>query len=55
MTQVVVELGTPQPKKHSVRFDASDPDAALTSVYVSNAALAELGDPKKLKVTIEGR
>jgi hypothetical protein len=53
---VSVVLDNPQPKKLVTRFDAADtepPDAALTSIYVNKQALANLGDPAKIKVTIE--
>lgn len=49
----VVVLGKPQAKKHSVRFDAADDDAALSNVYVSNAAMQELGNPSSIRITIE--
>jgi hypothetical protein len=42
--EVVQTFGSTDPKKHSVRFnaDGSEPDPAVSSVYVSNAALAKL-------------
>lgn len=53
ITKVTTTLAKPSEKKHVVRYDSSDDDAALSSVYVSNAAIASLGNPKKIKVTIE--
>lgn len=50
---VTVTLSNPQPKKHVVRYDADDADAALTSVYINKAALKSLGDPDEITVTIE--
>ncbi len=50
---VQVELGNPQEKKHSTRFDALSDDAALSSAYVTKAALNELGNPGKIRITIE--
>lgn len=50
---VTVTLSDPQEKKLVTRFNSSDDDAALSSVYVSKAALKTLGNPSKIKVTIE--
>ena len=52
-TSIVVELGDPSPKKHVTRYDADEPDAALSSVYVNKAALAKIGNPDSIRVTIE--
>lgn len=51
--KVTVVLGQPQEKKHVVRFDATDDDAAMSSSYITKAAIKELGNPKKVKITIE--
>lgn len=51
--KVEVEMDMTEPKKHSVRFDASDTNAALSSAYISNAAMEELGNPKAVLITIE--
>ena len=51
--KVTVTLSAPQPKKSVTRFDNTDEGAALANVYVSNAALAEIGNPNAIKVTIE--
>lgn len=50
--KVVVIFSTPDPKKNSVRFIDSDRED-VSNIYVGNDTLAELGDPQKLKVTIE--
>jgi len=50
---VSVVLDTPQPKKSVTRFDNTDEGSALGNVYVRNAALAQIGNPDKIKVTIE--
>lgn len=50
---IVAMLDTPQPKKHVTRYDASDAQQALDSLYVNTAALSKIGDPAKIKVTIE--
>jgi hypothetical protein len=50
--QIVVTLSNPQEKKSVTRFDATDDDAALRTVYVDKAALAKLGNPDAIKVTI---
>lgn len=50
---VKVTLTDPKPKKSVTRFDCEEDDAALTSVYVSKDALAKLGDPDSIVVTIE--
>ncbi len=41
-----------QPKKHSIRFNF-DPVSGITTVYINLDAMEKLGDPKKVKVTIE--
>lgn len=53
--QVVTILSDPVEKKHVIRYDASDAlvDPALRSVYVDKDALSKLGNPSKIKVTIE--
>jgi hypothetical protein len=51
--KVAVVLSDPQPKKHVVRYDCAADDAALSSIYVSKAAIEELGNPSSIKVMIE--
>lgn len=55
MSKVSVILSAPVEKKHSVRYDAAngDENPAMTSAYISKDALAQLGNPPKIKVTIE--
>jgi len=52
-TKVQVTLSDPQPKKSVTRFNASDENAALGNVYVSNDALKKIGNPDSITVTIE--
>jgi hypothetical protein len=49
---VTVDFTERVPKKGSVRFNCTTPDAALTSIYLSNDADAALGNPAALTVTI---
>lgn len=54
--KIVVELGTPQTKKHVTRFDSEDPKAAMLSAYINREALkAELGtdEPENIRITVE--
>lgn len=54
--KIVVVLPTVEPKKHSARFNATDPEAAVSSIYIKKTALAELGQEvvdKGVRVTIE--
>ena len=51
---VTVTLDSPQEKKNTVRFDnKTDKDAAMTTVYVMKSALTQIGNPDKIKITIE--
>jgi hypothetical protein len=50
---VTVTLANPQPKKHSVRYDAPNADDWLSALYLRNEAAEILGNPDKIKVTIE--
>lgn len=50
---VTVVLSDPQEKKTVTRFDNDTDGAALKSVYVDHAALKTLGNPSKVKITIE--
>ena len=49
---ITVELPKMQPKKHSIRFDAVKPDAAVSSIYISRKALEGLDISKGVRVTI---
>lgn len=51
-TQVVV-FDIPKSKKHSVRYDTTEVEPAVSSIYVSRACFDNEPTPKKLKVTIE--
>jgi len=53
--KVSVEMVLNAPKKHSVRFDGMGKKAGITSLYVMNDAMNELGQPlaKRIRVTIE--
>lgn len=51
--KVVATLDTKSPKKSVVRFDGSDNEDALTTIYVGKEAVSKLGDPDAIKVTIE--
>ena len=42
---ITVTLSNPQPKKHSVRYDATSEDAAVQSIYLSRKALPNNGTP----------
>jgi hypothetical protein len=53
VTKFEVVLTDPKPKKAVTRYDNKQEGMALSNVYVSNEALASLGDPVKIKVTIE--
>ena len=51
--KIIVTMDTPQPKKHSTRYDATDADAAMTTAYIRKSDLEKLGNPSKVKITIE--
>jgi hypothetical protein len=51
---IKVKLDQKDPKKHVVKFSTSKDDAAVGSVYVSNAAVEKLGDPDSITLTISG-
>jgi hypothetical protein len=40
------------PKKHSVRYDTSDKEAAISTIYLMRSALGS-SIPKVIKVTVE--
>jgi hypothetical protein len=50
---VTVVLDTPQEKKNTVRYDNKTKGAAMSTAYVSKTALEILGNPQKIKITIE--
>lgn len=43
MSELVVKLTKVDPKKHSVRFDTTDENAPVRSIYIAKSSLAELG------------
>lgn len=49
---ITVELNSPQQKKSVVRFDSSEDNAALRTVYLDNASYAKLGSPDSIKIVI---
>jgi hypothetical protein len=51
--KVTVVLGDKAEKKNVVRFNCDDDDAVMTTAYISKAALAALGNPDKIKITVE--
>jgi hypothetical protein len=53
--KITVELGSPQPKKVVTRYDADegDDDAAMSNAYIRKAALEKIGNPDRVKITIE--
>lgn len=55
VTSVSVVLDTPQEKKNTVRYDApkGDKAAAMTTAYVAKSALAKIGNPDRIRITIE--
>lgn len=52
---VSVELERYEDKKNSVRYnaDGATKNPALTSAYISNTAVEVLGNPERVRVTIE--
>lgn len=50
-TKVTVVMSEPKVKKAVTRFDSDD--EALSNAYIGNEALKKLGNPKRVKVTIE--
>jgi hypothetical protein len=46
-------LEDPKAKNKVTRYDSTDDEAALGNAYISNDALKKIGNPKKVKVTIE--
>lgn len=50
---IVVKLPTRTEKKHSVRFDTDLEGEPVSTIYVRKSALEKIGNPDKIKVTIE--
>jgi len=56
VTQVVEELVSPKTKTKVVRYDVPEgheDEADVRTLYVSKRAIAELGNPEQIRVTIE--
>jgi len=54
--KVTVEMALREPKKHSVRYDGVGDAPGITSLYLMNTSVNELGEPvpaKRIRVTIE--
>lgn len=51
--KVEVTFDEPVEKKSVVRWNGSDDEEVLTNVYVGKPAMKKLGNPSKIKVTIE--
>ena len=52
MEKQVIIFDTADPKKHSIRFNTSDLEAATASIYLKKTIIGT-PVPKKIKVTIE--
>lgn len=52
---VIVYLNEPDPKKAVIRYysEDGDEDPAMSSAYISKAALTKIGTPERIKITIE--
>jgi len=53
MGDIVIIFDERQDKKHSVRFDCTDEGAPVKSIYVKKSVVTEMGNPSKIKITIE--
>jgi hypothetical protein len=51
--KVIATLSERDDKKGSVRFIGSDDEEVLTNIYVMKPGMEKLGNPAKIKVTIE--
>lgn len=47
-----VVLGAPDPKKHSVRFNNTHPEAEVSSIYISRKVQG-ISNAKRVRITIE--
>lgn len=52
---VKVTLDQKDPKKHVVKFSTKDDSRAVTSVYVSNSAVEDLGDPDAIVISVTAK
>ena len=58
MSKIEVTFDKVVPKKNSIRYDSSEHEPAMKSIYISNKGVALLSMdtkaiPRKIKVTIE--
>lgn len=49
----VTILEDPKPKNKVTRYDCADVKAALGNAYVRNSVIEALGNPAKIKITVE--
>lgn len=54
-TSVKVVLNNKDQKKHVVKYSTDDDSRAVTSLYVANSAVEELGDPDAITVTLTAK
>ena len=40
------------PKKHSIRYDTTDKNSAVSSIYIKRSVLGDEGIPEKVKIVI---
>jgi hypothetical protein len=52
MEKIIVTFPIRSDKKHSIRYDCKDQDAAVSAIYISRKALGSIA-PKAVKITIE--
>jgi hypothetical protein len=50
-----ITLDRKDPKKHVVKYSTKDDSHAVTSVYVANSCVEELGDPDAIVLTIAAK
>lgn len=51
--KIEVTFDQREPKKHSVRFNCTDAQSPVASIYIANAGISKIGNPAKIKITIE--
>lgn len=49
--KITIDFSNPEPKKHSLRWDADDKDAVLSTVYIRKGT--ELDRARRIRVTVE--
>jgi hypothetical protein len=52
---VKITLDQKDPKKHVVKYSTKDDSRAVTSVYVANSCVEELGDPDAITLTVSAK